>query len=318
MKNFAAVILLFLCISINAFPQNSVKNKIAVTMDDMPMQAIDSYSGKELADVFNKIITAFKKENIPVIGFVNEDKLISDGKHSQSRIALLEKWLDAGLDLGNHTFAHKSANAVPVEVYKEDIVNGEPVLRELLSKRGKKLEYFRHPFLQTGLSLEVKKEINDFLSARGYTIAPVTFDNSEWIFAKAYKIAADKGDAAMAGKIGAEYISYMKRKLEYYEGRSTALFGRNISHTLLIHANKLNSEYLGELIKMLKEKHYEFVSLGEALKDDAYKSEDKFIRNAGISWIDRWALAMGKKKDFFAGEPVCPAEIMKYAGVDSE
>jgi hypothetical protein len=122
----------------------------------------------------------------------------------------------------------------------------------------------------------------------------------------------------MISKIGTEYLVYMKQKLEYYESRSQVLFDRNIAHTLLIHANKLNSDYYGKLCEMLRSKNYEFITLETALKDDAYKTEDKFIGNAGISWIDRWALTMGKKRDFFAGEPLCPPGIMKYAGVESE
>ncbi len=298
--------------------QAQTKNKIAVTVDDLPLQGINSFAPEEQTKIFNKLAGAIAKEKTPAIGFVNEDKLLNNGSYAKERIELLENWLNKGLDLGNHTFAHKGANRVPVEEFKEDVIKGENILKGLLSKRNKKIQYFRHPFLQTGLSLEIKKEINDWLLARGYTIAPVTFDNSEWIFAKAYENAVKNNDAAMKEKISVEYVSYMKEKLEYWEGQSQKLFGRNISHTLLIHANRLNSDTYGALCRMLREKNYEFVTLEEALKDEAYKSEDTFIKNAGISWLDRWALAKGKKRDFFAGEPPCPPHIMKYAGVDGE
>jgi len=58
----------------------------------------------------------------------------------------------------------------------------------------------------------------------------------------------------MMKNIGIDYIDYMKRKIEYWEDQSNKLFGRNINHVLLIHANALNAEYYDELCQMIREK----------------------------------------------------------------
>jgi peptidoglycan/xylan/chitin deacetylase (PgdA/CDA1 family) len=318
MKHSILSILLFLVISSFCFPQAGVKHKVSVTIDDLPLGGMDSHKQDVYENIFNKLISEIKKQNTPVTGFVNGVKLNTNGTTDKNKLKLVENWIDAGLDLGNHTYSHKSANKVPVAEYEEDIINGEKNLKELLSAKGKVIKYFRHPFLHTGLSLDIKYEIDNFLKTHGYTIAPVTIDNSEWIFAKAYDDAFNNKDNVMLKKIGDEYIAYMKSKFEYYEGRSNVLFGRNISHILLIHSNRLNSEYYSALCEMLRKMNYDFVSLDEALKDGAYKTEDKFIGKGGISWMDRWALTMGKKKDFFAGEPPCPKYIMKYANIEGE
>ncbi|MDP3583303.1 MAG: polysaccharide deacetylase, partial [Ignavibacteria bacterium] len=63
---------------------------------------------------------------------------------------------------------------------------------------------------------------------------------------------------------------------------------------------------------------YEFVTLEEALKDEAYKSPDTFIKNNGISWIHRWAITQGKKKDLFGNEPEASKWVSDYAGIDYE
>lgn len=315
-KNIATFI--FLLISTMCFSQQADKYKIAVTIDDLPLQKIDYYKQEELEKVFNKLVSEVKLQKVYAIGFVIENKLNTNGSTDKAKEKLIENWLNAGIDLGNHTYSHLSANKVTVAEYEEEIVKGEKTVKKLLQEKGKELKYFRHPFLNTGLSLEVRDEINSFLANRGYTIAPVTLDNSEWIFASAYEKAYNSNDNEMMKKIGDEYLSYMKKKIEYYEGRSIVLFGRNISHVLLIHANRLNSEYYGALIGMIKNMNYEFVSLDEALKDEAYKTKENFVKNAGISWIDRWALAMGKKRDFFAGDIRCPEYIMKYANIESE
>jgi peptidoglycan/xylan/chitin deacetylase (PgdA/CDA1 family) len=265
-----------------------------------------------------KLLIKIKKEKIPIVAFVNENKLETNGKRDPARVDILRMWLDAGVELGNHAYSHKSGNLVPIEEYKEDIVKGERTINELLAEKNLKPRYFRHPFLNTGRTLEYKHEVEKFLANRGYTIAPVTIDNSEWIFAEAYDKAISSNDKEMMTKISGEYIDYMKAKFMYFERQSQNLFGRQINQILLIHSNRLNADYFSILCDMIRNAGYEFINLDEALKDEAYKSPDTFTGRGGISWMDRWALTQGKTKDFFAGEPRTPEYIMKYAEVDSE
>ncbi len=314
LKRFLLLFFLFIYFP-TVFAQNK---KIAITIDDLPLQSIGHYEDKQVHQITDKLLDKIKSQNVPVIGFVNEDKLQVNGKNDDSKIDLLNKWLDAGLDLGNHTFSHKSANRVSTEEYKKDILDGEGMIRKLIESKGKKLTYFRHPYLQTGRSLEIKTEIEKFLAEHGYTIAHVTFDNAEWIFAAAYRKAADSNKTEMMNRIGSEYIGYMKCKLDYWESQSIALFGRNINHILLIHANSLNADYYYKLCEMIRSSGYSFISLDEALTDEAFKTKDTFIGAGGISCIHRWAVTQGKKKEFYGDEPRTPTYIMNYAGVDSE
>jgi hypothetical protein len=96
------------------------------------------------------------------------------------------------------------------------------------------------------------------------------------------------------------------------------LFDRNIRHILLLHANVINADYLDELVAVYKKNGYEFIPLGKALEDIAYKSEVKVYNNWGISWIDRWALSMGKKGAFFKDDPRTPEYILKLAEISHE
>lgn len=314
MKQYKFLLPLFVLMNTYVVAQN----KIAVTIDDLPLQRISSYNKEQYESVTKKLLTNLTSQKVPVIGFVNEGKLFTSDQPDESKIALLKQWLDAGFELGNHSFSHKSANQISVDEYTKDILRGEPITKKLLVERGMKLRYFRHPFLHTGLSLETRNTIENFLTEHGYTIAPITFDNSEWIYAAAYDKAIKEKNERMMNKIGEDYLSYMKQKLECWESQSIALFGKNISQTLLIHANELNAEYFDDLCNVMREKKYEFVTLDEALKDEAYKSPDTFIKNNGISWIHRWAITQGKKKDFFGDEPEASRWVADYAGIDYE
>src|SRR3989339_238239 len=189
--------------SSTTFAQNK---KIAVTIDDLPLQRIGRFGNAKSAEILNRLISSIKKQNAPVIGFVNEDKLETTGKVDPQKVALLENWLNAGFDLGNHTYSHKSANVIPVKAFEEEILKGERIIRKLIEANGKSLKYFRHPFLQTGRSVEIKNEIEAFLKEHNYQVAPVTIDNSEWIFGSAYDKAIDSNKTEAAKRIGGEYI----------------------------------------------------------------------------------------------------------------
>jgi len=291
--------------------------EVAVTFDDLPVISTrhDIESQKELTE---NLLSKIKENNVPAIGFVNEGKLYDENAYNAERATLLEKWLQNGLELGNHTFSHLSLNNTPLKEYEDDFIKGEATVGKLLTEHNMKLRYFRHPYLQTGKSLAVRDSFMNFLSERGYTVAPVTIDNSDWIFARAYDNAKDRKDSEMMKKIADAYIPYMESKFVYYEKQSVKLFGREIKQVLLVHANTINSEHFGKIVKMLKARGYKFISLQEALSDSAYKSPDTFIKAGGISWLHRWAITKGFKKEFFAGEPLTPEFVMKEAGVTEE
>jgi hypothetical protein len=52
---------------------------------------------------------------------------------------------------------------------------------------------------------------------------------------------------------------------------------------------------MDSLAALFRSRGYEFVSLEEALKDPVYQKEITVFGNWGTSWIDLWALSMGKK-----------------------
>lgn len=289
---------------------------IAVTIDDLP--AVTTQRTLEARkDITKRLLGHIRRANVPAIGFVNENKLYRNGKPAEEEIALLKMWLDAGLELGNHTYSHRSLNQIPIADYKADLLKGETITKELLKAKGREIRFFRHPYLQTGRTMEIKADLDAFLKENGYTIAPITFDNGDYIFARAYDNARDKNDKALMKRVGEAYVPYMEAKLAYWEQQSQKVFGRNMSHTLLLHANSINAEYFDDLAAMMKKRGYKFVSLEEALKDEAYSLPDTYIGPAGISWLHRWPREKGR--DFIVpNEPMVPDFVLKASGFESE
>ncbi|HMJ07617.1 MAG TPA: polysaccharide deacetylase family protein [Pyrinomonadaceae bacterium] len=309
------ILLAFIVAATSAFGQTAQRT-IAVTIDDLPVVSTRR-DLKNRQAITKKLLDHIRKEKIPAIGFVNENKLYAGDKRDEQQINLLRMWIDAGLELGNHTYSHRSLNAIPLKDYEDDLLRGETITKELLAAKGRNIRYFRHPFLHTGMTLETKAAFEAFLNEHDYTIAPITFDNADYIFSRAYDIAFDKGDKALMKKVGDAYVPYMEKKLEYWERQSAKTLGRDMSQTLLIHANFINSDYLDDLVLMFKRRGYKLVSLDEALKDEAYRLPDKFTGRAGISWLHRWTLDKGRE-NILPDEPTVPAFVLKLSGFDSE
>ncbi len=293
--------------------QDAPERQMVLTFDDLPAQRARSQPQARIVEITDGLLGSLKR--IPAIGFVNEDKLESDGAVDPARVKLLERWLDAGLELGNHSYSHPDVHSVALADFQRDVLRGETVTRPLVTSRGGKLRYFRHPFLHTGRDLETKRGLERFLAEHGYQVAPVTIDNSEWIFARAYTETLDRGDRDLRKKTADAYLDYMERMVEFYEGQSRAILEREIPQILLLHANALNAHHLGRLRAMLERRGYRFIDLETALQDPAYESPDTYVGRGGITWLHRWAITRGVDRSVFAGEPTTPRWVEELAGI---
>ena len=292
----------------------AVDRRIAITLDDLPVVSTTRRDIGFQQTVTGEIVAALVRHRVPAIGFVNEDKLSPEGSIDPRRVALLRRWLDAGLELGNHGYAHLDLHRAPLAEYRADILRGERVTRALADSAGQPLRWFRHPFLHTGRDLGTRRALESFLAEHGYAVAPVTVDNYDYVFAAAFDRAAGRPHAdSMQRRIVDSYLEYMERVVAYYERQSSSLLGREIPHVLLLHANALNAAALDRLLAMLAGRGYRFAPLDDVVRDPAYRSADEYTGPAGITWLHRWALTAGRRGADFAGEPPVPAWIEQAA-----
>ena len=322
-KCWAVTGLLLLSMLAGGAHASTPDRRIALTVDDLPWQGLEARDEPELATLHARLLSALTQAGIPVIGFVNENKLEVDGVPQPARLQLLRDWLAAGLALGNHTYGHLDLHTVTRHDYQQDILRGETQLRPLLAESGQALRWFRHPYLHAGQSAQAREELQAFLGQHGYRVAPVTVDNSEWIWALAYdRVRESDADAAqreaLLRRLREGYVPYMLNKLDYNEQRSAQLLGRLPAQAWLIHANALNADSVGELVAATHRRGYRFITLDQALEDPAYQRADDYNGGAGISWIQRWAMTEKMPRSFYADEPLTPAWVLSLAGVDEE
>jgi peptidoglycan/xylan/chitin deacetylase (PgdA/CDA1 family) len=299
----------------SATEARSNRANIAVTFDDLP--ALTILQDQRYVTYLNTmILRGLKRHRIPATGFVNESKL--DQLDRVQQIAILEQWLDASMDLGNHTFSHKSPNTLGAAGYIADIVKGEPVTRGLLAARQRRIVWFRHPYLETGQPLAVKREIDGWLLGHGYRIAPVTIDSDDWEFAEPYDDAIARHDEPRRQRIRREYLEHSAKAVRWYRAAAHALFGRDIAYVMLLHATRLNADCIDDIAALLKREKLRPVSLAKAMADPAYRTKDTYAGRDGIEWLERWSLELHKELPWDSYSEVPRDVAAEYDKVDAD
>ena len=263
---------------------------VALTFDDLPALSLSDATPYWQVTT-KKLLAGLRHNHFPAVGFVNEEKLEDD---RAQRVELLREWLEAGMDLGNHGYSHLSLTTTPVDAYIADVARGETVLRWLLSARGRTPRWFRHPYLETGKTPEDRRIFESWLAAHGYRVAPVSMENSDWMFAYPYDEAIGHKDRAAAKRIKQEYLAYTATIVPWYREAAFELLGRRPAFVFLLHASRLNADSIDQLAAILKANDLQPVTLDQAMTDPAYQIPDTYAGPDGDEWVTRWSMSLHK------------------------
>jgi peptidoglycan/xylan/chitin deacetylase (PgdA/CDA1 family) len=304
---FCWIVVCFIAVRMLAdAPDSQPERQIAITIDDLPAGAANSMPAAAITTMTKQLLATLREQKIPVVGFVNERKLYFKWDEVNERIAALNMWLDAGFELGNHTYGHTSLNRVSLKEFEDSVVQGESVTRLLLAQHNMKLRYFRHPYLDTGRDLQTRREAEAFLVQRGYRIAPVTLDAWDWMFATVYDDAKKRGDMALQKDVVRSYLAYTAEVFSYFEKLSRDLVGYEPNQILLMHANQLEAEHIGEVLDLIRKRGYRFITLESALSDSVYALPDTYVGEQGSGWLEHWAITRGQPP---LHQPSAPQEM---------
>lgn len=274
--------------------------EVAITIDDLPRGG--DGGGRTFADIramTERLLAPLRERRIPVTGFVHPGR--TELAPADLR-RILDLWMNAGADLGNHTWSHADLNGTTVTDYEQDILKAEEALLPVVQARGRKLEFFRYPMLHAGPTAETKRAIAEFLTAHKYRNAPVTFDNSDYMFAALYT------RPEFSARVTKEYVPYLESVVAFFERRSVEVVGREFPKIMLLHASELNSRMMPDILAMFRRRGYRFIALDEALRDAAYRLPENYVGRGGFSWIHRWSMTKGMPNK---GEPDEPDWVRK-------
>lgn len=261
---------------------------MVLTIDDLPFVGY----GLELPEIREKtgaLLAALRSHRVPALCFVTGRTVEVPGEERE-RAALLRHWTEAGMELGNHGFAHLDLNRTPLDEYTADFLKGDALLRRVPGTAA--LRFFRHPMTHTGPSPEVKSAFDRFLEDRGYRVAPFTIEAGDYIYASLYADSGRAGDRDLRERLARACLDHLDRAVAFCEDVSRELFGREIPQILLLHANELNADLMDELLTRLEARGYRFAALADALDDPAYSTADGYTGAQGPSWLHRWSLTL--------------------------
>ena len=203
-------------------------------------------------------------------------------------------WLDYGFELGNHTFSHSSLNQVGLPAWEDDIVQGESVTRQLLAEHNMKLRYFRHPIWTPDAIFKPGVRRKHFSWLAATTSLPSRSTHGTGCTPESTTMPKSVATPRCRSNWRTATSPTATQVFAYAEQLSKQTIGYEPKQILLLHANQLEADHIGELLDVLRKRGYHFVTLGDALSDQAYGLPDTYVGEEGTGWLEHWAITLGK------------------------
>lgn len=259
--------------------------EVAITFDDLPSHGpLPAHTTR--ADVATSIIKTLKGKDVPgVYGFINARRLKDDPRNAE----VLRLWVDAGFQLGNHTYAHIDLNSSDLQTFENDIAANEPILESFIGLRD--WHWFRYPFAHEGETLEKRRAVRAYLSERGYRIAHITLDFNDYAWNGPYTRCLAQGDDQAIAWLKSSYLSAAAECMSRGQTLSHGLYGRDIKHVLLLHIGAFESVMLPALLDQITQLGFRFVSLNDAEKDPGYQEDPDIPLANGRTFLDQVSAA---------------------------
>ncbi len=259
------------------------RRPLLVTLDDLPISSRKLHpDAAERKEITEDLLAVLKKHHAPAVGLVTWQNV--GGPDDE---ALLEAWLAAGMELGNHSATHPDLTKLTAEAYIEDVEAGRRKLAEFLEPRGRKVRFYRYTFLREGDTQPKYAAVRSYLVRSTQRDLPVTLDTQDWSFEAPWVEARRRGDAAALARIGRDFQASLRLSVTDQEARGDRLLGRPAAQILLLHATEVCGAQLDELLSWLEETGHRFASVDEVMTDPAITSPPGFIAPYGCGLWDR-------------------------------
>ena len=237
---------------------------VALTFDDLPA-AGSLPAGENRTKIAAALAAELKAAHLTgTYGFVNAVKLENDPDAQQA----LRIWVNAGMNIGNHTWSHLSLAANTAEAFEREIALDEPALAQYAGARD--WRWFRYPFLWEGDTLEKRRAVRSWLKEHGYRVAQVTLDFEDYAWNDAYARCSAKPDQEAIAWLRQSYLDSAAEYIRLGREESRIAFGREIPNVMLLHATAFTTLMLPDLVDLLRKQGFRFATLPKVERDPAY------------------------------------------------
>jgi len=240
--------------------------KMAITVDDLPGAGpeLPGYTHVEIVKDFIAVLRAHRVTH--ATGFVVGSMIAARPERREA----LDAWVQAGFEVGNHTYSHDTIGQLGLDGYMKDILANRAVVDPLEKRTGQRHSYFRFPYLEEGSTPAERKALSRLLAAQHYTNvrASVTFSDTDW--ADAYRRCTERGDSAAIDVLQKSYLENAVAELRWAVAASEEVLGRTIPLVLLLHPTLSTAKMLDSLLTAYEKMGVRYVPLEEVLRERAY------------------------------------------------
>jgi peptidoglycan-N-acetylglucosamine deacetylase len=227
---------------------------VAITIDDFGTLDSKIMTAKQ-RDL--SIRTSLDSYKVKAAGFIS-------GKNVDSALGqnLLKTWSDAGHILCNHSYSHSYYGRQDPQKYWEDVMKCEELLKIYPAFR----KLFRFPYLAEGTTQQALAEMRRYMAQDGYRNGVVTIDASDWYINRRMTKRQEADPKIDLSQYRQFYLDHIWDRAQYYDKLSHIVFGKSVPHTLLIHHMDVTALFLGDALKMFKERGWDLIDAETAFE----------------------------------------------------
>ena len=253
--------------------------EMAITIDDLPAHGALP-QGMQRVEIARRIISVLKERTVPsVYGFVNGAQL----RDNPGYLEILKHWVQAGFQLGNHTFSHLDIDRVTTAEYIADIEKNERFLTDFT--RDDSARVFRYPYLHEGRTPLQRTRVRQWLASRRYRIAHVTVHLDDWAWNDAYARCVERSDERAIDDLKRSFMKAAMERFQWARAVSDTLFKRQIRHILLLHVGAFDALMLDELLRAYQNAGMTAIALRTAMEDPAYALDDDMVWQGEMTFL---------------------------------
>lgn len=194
------------------------------------------------------------------------------GAHAVGQEPRLQRWLQAGYRLGNHTFSHRRASESSVEEFVADVLRCDELLRSVGAFDDGGVRLFRFPSLDRGATVRDRARMADAVHDLGYAVAHASVDLFDYLFEEPVTAAQRDGDLARLDTVLRRYAEVAVASCAYEARRVHRQLGRTVPLVAFFHCGPTAAIGFDRVLEQLGPVRW--CAQTEALDDPLYREFD--------------------------------------------
>ena len=237
--------------------------RIALTCDDAPTIAAEAPDVARDPRRMDRLRPTLQKRGVQhCVAFVIGAEVSDQGP--------LERWLEAGFQLGNHTWEHCAASRVGPEHCLDSVRRCHDLLVDVGAFEQGRARWFRFPYLDYGADAEQRARIAAGLRELGYETAHATVDLFDDRFEQALGRALAGEQDVRAELIGARYRRVASDALR----DASARFGEHVIQVPYFHFGAVSEAFFDGVLLAAQRRGDTFCRLEQALEQPELQRAD--------------------------------------------